>query len=296
MSTVKTKISPDLVHAYLIEHFNTSISELEFISGGESSQAFSFISEGESLIVRANKNELSFLKDRIAFERFAPRGILIPEILHVGSADGFSFAVSRRASGVIVKSLSEEELIETIPDLTSVLNHIHSIDISSAKGFGKWDSNQVGEYSSWQEFVLGVGKFVYQDNMFETTCLEREVWEKGYSELVRSAEYAPDEKYLVHGDYGFDNVIVQDGVVTGVLDWAESMYGDFVYDIAWLCFWGREKGYLFEKQYADREIPNFKERLLCYKLHIALSSLSFYAFSQQQDKYDRAKLRLLNLL
>ena len=43
--------------------------------------------------------------------------------------------------------------------------------------------------------------------------------------------------YLLHGDYGFDNVLVDQGKISGVLDWANAKYGDFLYDVAWLDFW-----------------------------------------------------------
>jgi aminoglycoside phosphotransferase (APT) family kinase protein len=36
------------------------------------------------------------------------------------------------------------------------------------------------------------------------------------------------------------NVLVADGMLTAVLDWSCSAYGDFLYDVAWLGFWSPE--------------------------------------------------------
>ena len=42
MSTVKTKIEKNIVFSYIKNNFDNSVSNLNFISGGEMSQAFSF--------------------------------------------------------------------------------------------------------------------------------------------------------------------------------------------------------------------------------------------------------------
>lgn len=108
----------------------------------------------------------------------------------------------------------------------------------------------------------------------------------------------PEERYLVHGDYGNNNATAENGKVTGVFDWADSLYGDFVYDIAWMAFWlkNADKRQVLENYYAQRNIPNFAERLLCYKLRIGIGSMSFYAFSKQEEKYELIKQRTLDLI
>ena len=296
MSTVKTKIDQELVLTYLREHFDDAVSSVDFIAGGESSQAFSFHSKGSDFIVRVNKSDRSFRKDRYAFEHFASVAIPIPQIVHIGQGEGYAFAISTMASGTTIKNLPSSELPAVLPELISTLDAIHSTDILSQKGFGKWNTDGIGEFDSWKDFVLGVGIHLDSGKLFETTFLEREVWAKVYAEIERLTAFCPQEKFLVHGDYGFDNLVSDGKKVTGVLDWAESMYGDFVYDVAWLGFWSREKSELYEKHYRERNISHFEERLLCYKLRIGLGSLSFYAYSQQKDKYDVVRERVLKLL
>ena len=296
MSTVKTKISPELVIRYLQKHFDKDVEGIDFIKGGESSQAFRFCSKGDDFIVRVNTSDESFRKDKYAFEHFASVMILIPEILHIGQEEGYAFAISTMSLGVIIKNLPDAQLLLVLPEMISILDTIHSTDISSQAGFGKWNTNGVGEFASWKYFLLNVGMYIESGKLFETTFLEREVWMKIYTEMEILTAFCPEGRYLVHGDYGSDNVISDGRRITGILDWAESIYGDFVYDVAWLSFWGYEKSELYEKPYQERNIPNFKERLLCYKLHIGLGSLSFFAYSQQKDKYSVVRERLLKLL
>ena len=54
--------------------------------------------------------------------------------------------------------------------------------------------------------------------------------------FVREYQYG-DHRALVHGDFGSNNVLAENGRVTGVIDWSEAMIGDSLYDIANLFFW-----------------------------------------------------------
>lgn len=63
MSTVKTKINQEIVFSYIKDNFDSSISNLEFIDGGEMSQAFSFRTIKGNFVIRVNTSSRSFLKD-----------------------------------------------------------------------------------------------------------------------------------------------------------------------------------------------------------------------------------------
>ncbi len=298
MSTVKTKINKDLVLTFLNENFDASITDIEFIAGGESSQAFSFQSEKGDFVIRINGDKNSFEKDEYAFNTFASEKIPIPKIIRIGQInEKYYFAISTTAEGKIINELSEEEYQETFPDLLRVLDAIHAIDITEYPGYGKWNLNGIGKFQSWRDCVLSINEYPVKDNLFEVSFLERDVWDKIYTQIQGLVKFCPKERWLVHGDYGHNNALSDGRKITGVLDWAESVYGDFVYDIAWLSFWNsKEHAKQIDAHYSQKEIPNFAERLLCYKLCIGLGSLSFFAYSQQKNKYDSTKIRILNLL
>ncbi len=299
MSTVKTKIEKDIVVSFLKENFDDSVENIEFLEGGEMSQAFSFNSKKGSCVIRINTNSDSFEKDIYAVENFTSKDLPVPEIIEIGKFDDkHYFAISKKAEGKTVNNFSEIEYQAIVPDLLSVLDSIHATDIRDKSGYGKLDIRGIGKFDSWKDFVLSVGKYAYRDNLFETSFLEKEVWEKIFNEIKRLSEYCTEDRSLVHGDYGSDNVVADNNKITGVLDWEESMYGDFLYDIAWLSFWSRKNDpqKKVENFYRAKKIPNFEERLLCYKLRIGLGSLSFYAFSGQEDKYKSTKERTLSLL
>jgi hygromycin-B 4-O-kinase len=299
MSTVKTKIDQSTVLSFLQGYFDGSIKEIEFLKGGEMSQAFGFSFKERNLVIRINTSSRNFKKDLYAHNHFKNASIPIPDIIGIGKLnESYGYAISEKAMGLTVNTFSDEQYKKILPEFLSILNQIHTVGTEDTKGYGKWNQQGVANLATWKDFILAVGMHADISNLFNTSFLEKEVWDTIYTEIERLAEYCPEDRFLVHGDYGFDNVVSDGERITGVLDWAESMYGDFLYDIAWLSFWFRGKGFgpVIEDIYRNKGIINYEERLLCYKLRIGLSSLSFYAFSQQKDKYESTKGRTLNLL
>ncbi|GGH49376.1 hypothetical protein GCM10008014_13800 [Paenibacillus silvae] len=58
------------------------------------------------------------------------------------------------------------------------------------------------------------------------------------------------EPTLIHGDFTTDNVLVRDGQITGVIDWAGAAYGDPRYDVALAI---RPKASAFEEE-RDKDV------------------------------------------
>lgn len=303
MSKIKTKIENTRVRSFLEEKFSKGISNLVALKGGEGSQAFSFDTPGQGLVVRFNSNSPCYEKDKYAFEHFSSYKIPLPEVLDIGQTpDEYYYAISTRVEGQLIMDLSDDAYGKLFQELIETLDRIHTIDISKSNGFGKWEVDGRTETSTWRDYLLAVQGYVEaKDNkpsLYETSFLERDIWEKGYGKMNLLLPYCPEERYLIHGDYGSDNVIVNNGKIAGVLDWVGSKYGDFLYDIAWLNFFNERKNPIekFVRYYKDKQIKNFFERVMCYQLRISLSSLSFYAFSDQREKYEITKNKLLAIV
>jgi hygromycin-B 4-O-kinase len=101
----------------------------------------------------------------------------------------------------------------------------------------------------------------------------------------------------VHSDLLHFNVLVDDARVTAVIDWGSSLYGDFLYDIAWLCFfapWYPEWRRIDFRTEAARywasigvELEQFDARIDCYQLHIGLDEQAYCAFTGRFDELAR---------
>jgi hygromycin-B 4-O-kinase len=47
----------------------------------------------------------------------------------------------------------------------------------------------------------------------------------------------PEERHLIHSDLLHYNVLVAGDQISAVFDWGCALYGDLLYDVAWLTFW-----------------------------------------------------------
>lgn len=67
----------------------------------------------------------------------------------------------------------------------------------------------------------------------------------------------------IHGDYTIDNVLVSDGIITGIIDWSGGAYGDPRYDVSIAI---RPKPNLFQDE-IDRQIffEGYGEKIINYK-------------------------------
>ena len=122
-----------------------------------------------------------------------------------------------------------------------------------------------------QEMIFNFGAFLCQ--IHNTPCPKELIYEqKWIDQMLYQAEYhlenykvdgnekllniiktnKPNDykQTLIHGDFTIDNVLVSNGVITGVIDWGSGAYGDPRYDVSLAI---RPKPNAFEKE-IDRVI------------------------------------------
>ncbi len=93
----------------------------------------------------------------------------------------------------------------------------------------------------------------------------------------------------MHGDFGHDNLLIDDGTVSAVLDWGEARYGDPLHDVAWLNVWDVDIDYgqAVREHYATigKTVPHYDERLELHTLAIVAGGLSFVAGRRSESEY-----------
>lgn len=306
MSSHKTTIQADSVLEFLQSIYAEPVTHFEMITGGESSQAYSFRIQSHDYVVRINKHTTEgFKKDEYAWKHFASDRIPIPRVYQIGKMpNGYSFCISERAAGTTMNAFTGDHLDILRLKLFDVLEAIHAVDVKNTIGFGKWDEEGNGQSKTWSERVLSAGKYLKDDSempgIFETAFLEKPLCEKMLQRITELLPFCPEERYLVHGDPGLGNMLSDGTKITGIIDWENSVYGDFLFDIAWLSFWSRknnvESMYLAYCERIGKKVLNFSERILCYKISIALRTAFFYAYSNQETKYIALKEKVAKLL
>lgn len=307
MSTVKTTIDRARVEQILRNHFKDPIIQIDPLGGGELSQAFGVLTGDGSYVLRVNRHGHTYAKDALAARSFASATLPIPAcIAHGQLGHTLTYAISVRASGRPLNTLPLEAYHQVLPQLMGILDAIHQVNISSYPGAGLWDDEGSGLYPRWDAYLRSIrdepasGFWANWTRLFTESFLEQTVFDAVYAQMDHLLRFCPDGRWLVHGDYGFDNVLVDGQHVTGVIDWSNAAYGDFLYDSARLDFFDPAMRFKerFRRRYDERKqpVPDYDERIRCYQYGIGLDGLRFYAKSGQHAAYCGTRERLMALL
>jgi hygromycin-B 4-O-kinase len=265
----KTSHSLSPILARLSRDFD-GVGEFVPLTEGLESQAYRFRSSGDDFVVRINPAAASFEKDFFVAERFAGPALPIPAIVLVDDFEGDAICVSRAAAGVTLQDLGAGAFALG-GAVSTVLDAMAAADVSELHGAGPFDAKGVGRCASWQFFLRACKELDWSG-----VSLAEEAGPI-LAAVNRLAEGCPEERRLVHGDFGSNNVLCDAGAITGVIDWSEAMIGDPLYDVANLLFW-RSWLECMEQQcrYFEMHEPHrlaSSERLTCYQLHIGLMTL-----------------------
>lgn len=295
-------VNKQFVLHFLQNNFDENIIAVIPIKGGETSLAYFFATDNKEYVLRLNISSSSFEKDKYAYEHFNSDKIPVPKVAGLGQiSKELYYAVTERATGDILDNIDKQTFQNILPQLISVLEEIHTIDITNKSGYGDWDKDGNAHYKSWREYILHIRNNDYYNwsRLIIEGKYDKEVLKKAYNAIVKYVEFVSEERVLLHADYGFNNVL-SDGIkITGVIDWGVSKYGDFLFDVAWLDYWS-DFGYskVFKEYYQSihKNIDKYEERLLCYKIYIGLGASGFFAKFGKQHSYEWTRDRLLKLL
>jgi len=291
----------------LREHFGDGVEAVESLTGGFFSRAYAVSAGGREYVVRLNAAAHaaeSFAKDDYAWRHFASPDLPIPRVVAIGETDADQYAISERVAGRTLMDCSAAERRTALPALLDTLEVMGNVGVGGSTGYGDWDGGGNARFASWQAFLADIienhpeGYYKDWHRFLRNGFIERDVFETVYERMLQLAEGCPDMRALIHNDYQFENVIVDGGRVTGVIDWANALYGDPLYDVAWLGWISIHPGWWYEdgiEILRDRfgYATDFDTRITCYELHIGLDHLRFYATTDRRDDYEYCRDWLL---
>ncbi len=297
MAGVKPDVDHDAVASLLEGHFDEPVSRLKPIEGGHVARTFSFAVGDAEYVVRFNRHMgANFEKEAFIAGRYASPAVPIPRIVHLGRFGDIRYAVSEKVPGSSLDALPPAEVAALVPALLDTLDAVHAADVAATMGFGVIGDDGNGLSSSWRDHLASVREpgpdwdfYGGWQALFETSFLDRAAFDQLYGRMADLLPFCPEHRFLVHGSFGFGNVLAAGRKITAVLDWIDAAYGDFLYDVAWLDFWsaGMDVAGIFRRHYADRgvAVPGYDERLRCYEGFIGLDASRFYAKAGDERSY-----------
>lgn len=249
------------------------------LSEGEVSRVFGFRLDDEEFVVRVSHDISGFLKDRLAYRRFAGSGLPVPEVVAIGALDAdHHYCVNRRLPGVPLSHCDSNTVEGLARPITTLLTALAAADLSGTSGFGGFDEDGFADHSAWRDFLQQPQDYPWD---LLQPSLDHSVIDALLSALLRMTDACPEVRSLLHGDLGAGNLLTDGQSITGVLDWAEALFGDPLYDVANILFWRgwptcmRRLAARLEATLATT--PGVRRRLCCYQLRIGIGEAFHYA-------------------
>lgn len=306
----RLEVPPSRAEAFLQERYGSGVSDVTPIEHGEWSRAYSFTRYGRRRVVRFSALDEDFRKDRAAFELVGGR-LPVPPLIELGGAFGGFFAVTGFLPGTPLDDLDGDAIAEALPALLATLDRMREVDLSGKSGYGGWIPPRGGSHRSWREFLLATGEdrpgsrtHGWRERMRESRTGEGP-YLRARERLFELAPRCPEMRHLIHNDLLNRNVLVEEGRVSGVLDWGCSLYGDFLYDVGLLSFafgWFEATRDIDVREAARRhfaeiglEVPDFDERVTCYEIQVGLDAQAYQALTGRWDELAFGAERTLRL-
>lgn len=293
----KPNFLPGKIEDYLSSRFS-DVGDFEALIEGEESQAFAFQGDGEELVARINKVRIGFDKDRYAHRHFSSKTLPVPEVTLIEPLEDMWVCISTRAKGQTLQAMAKDAG-RYAPIVATTMKTMASANVSQLSGFGPFDATGHAPFRHWREYLLAIEDTAHFDWSAVSKIAPFSRVQPLLLKVSALAPAIPDCGKLVHADFGSNNVLVQSGQITAVIDWSEAMLGDPLYDVANIFFWRtwlacmEEQAAFFER--SDKYPELGTDRLLCYLIRIGLQSAHDAASDGEADLVDWALTRCESL-
>jgi hygromycin-B 4-O-kinase len=303
-------VSSEQAEAFLRRRFGAGVDAVPVARQGEWSRAYAFRHDARDYIIRFSALGEDFRKDVLA-TRFASPALPIPAIIEIGETDDGFYAISERVPGSFLDELDPSGMRTLLPSLFAALDAMREAHLAGTTGYGIWGADGDAPHASWRAALLDVaydrpGDRIHgwRDRLVAAPT-GSQPFEQAYGRLGELIGSCPEERHLIHSDLLNFNVLVAGERISGVIDWGCAMWGDWLYDLAWLTFWapwypawrGIDFAAEATRHYAaiGLDVPNFAQRMACFQIHIGLGAQAYNAFKDRWAALAETAARTLEL-
>lgn len=291
----------EIIASVVSEAIGSDLKYVRRIVNGETNEVHNVTTEsGQEVIVRIFHGEKpKFAKEKWALEQCRVKGVPVPEMYAVKNIkvadDTREICVESKIPGHSLENNSES-LKDLLRQLGQALRMIHSIQ---THGFGKLDDKGVGKFSTVEEMIAG-DKYINQDSIlpaFKDDPDKTTILTHAYEILRRDAgRYTSPQSYLIHNDLSPEHVLIEDGKISGLIDFEHASGADPVQEFALWDFKHDKKfplKYIIEGYCSDGTVvPDFEKRLNFWKIYRAMTSLRYCIREKKQKGIERAMMAI----
>ena len=198
--------------------------------------------------------------------------------------------ISEFIEGPTMQDLDRQAIEALLPVTLQVQQTIAATDIAHTSGYGEFDLSGNGKSSSWQEWLLthiSLPDFDWRA-LVAKGIIEQNFLDKVFDAFKRLVDQVPNERKLIHGDFGSNNVLTRNGKIVAAIDWDAASYGDWLFDVAGAYYWSdhllcmRLAAAYYER--ALSRLPDYRARINCYQIRAALTEIYEHAHRREQEE------------
>ena len=246
-------VTPDALEAFIAEAKLfpgvSQVTDVEAVAGGYSKGTFRFQVENSELgslrlVLRRNQDDpidpsgCFFQANEFAMTRALHRaGVRLPEPLHfepAGARFGGEATLMRFATGRLygdVLNANADLTVDMVRDLAAVLAHLHRIDPDELRPeVDRLVSPAVTTIAQANVAMLDH----HEDYWRRYRSTPSPLVARAFAWLRRNLPANEAAARVIHGDFGLNNVLFDEGLVSAVLDWETLQIGDPAYELAYL--------------------------------------------------------------
>ncbi|HTL53488.1 MAG TPA: aminoglycoside phosphotransferase family protein [Planctomycetota bacterium] len=268
--------------------------------GGGYKQTWFVFLGNQPMVLRLSKNPGAITKELVIAQILKEQGMPVPEVFHHGLdlvvVEGsqplpIAWILEQQLSGVHFEPwlLQPAESASAASEMGHCLRTLHGI---TTKGFGHVSEASLQADSLTMEVWLQkkgehISRWAAQvaADRYNQTLLNL------VQKALRVLSSYTDPPALCHGDFAHDNLLVQDGHFTGVVDFEAAGGYDPAFEIAHWHFWSKSDACLnaLLSAYAPINEAAFRKRIAAHILMMGASGIAFFEHAKDPQGVQHCK-------
>ena len=281
-------ISQDIIEKLSFKHLGQKPYQIERIIKGETNLVFKLSCESSNFFLRiAKTNDVDFTGEVLAMDKATVHGVLVAEVVAVDffnfEKGNFQYTIQAEIAGLTLETFynTNELNLEYVTEAGRTLSLIHKVPMDFCGKVARKDSERFTNY-----YDLLMKKFVDRPEVMKLVIGEIAGKNKQEVEFVKtifdefSSLFAEDKNILSHKDFGPEHIFINEGSISGIIDWGECGGFTPIHDFAWWEYFFAEKYPLhtLKEGYQNKALfdHNFETKLKLVELNYAFDFIWWY--------------------